>query len=350
MRSLTPLSLSFYLAIAVGVAYGAISLIFPVPIFYTIISAAIVTLLAFTICYFGVSRFLYTRIEDINSQIIGSIQNTVFKNKMQSRSADALEKLSTYVKRLIQEKTIEIDNLKELERMRKEFLGDVAHELRSPIFNVQGYIHTLMEGAMEDEEVRSRFLNKAAKHVDHLSILVEDLVTISRIEAGELKLELMEFDIKELIHEVIDLLDLSAKQKAITLQTKYNGNTDPVIIKADLQKIRQVLVNLVNNSIKYGRENGFTTINLLDAQNDITVEVADNGEGIAEQHLARIFERFYRVDKARVRTEPSTGLGLAIVKHFVEAHKQKILVTSREGVGSIFSFTLEKAKELETLN
>jgi len=343
MRSISPLSLSLYLAMAVGLVYGVIFSFFATSFTITLLSSGIVALMSFVICYFGIRQFLYTRIEDINNQIIGSIQNTAFKNKMQSRSADALEKLSTYVKRLIQEKTIEIDNLKELERMRKEFLGDVAHELRSPIFNVQGYIHTLMEGAMEDEEVRSRFLNKAAKHVDHLSILVEDLVTISRIEAGELKLELMVFDIKELIHEVIDLLDLSAKQKSIHLVTKYNGNIEPNMVKADLQKIRQVLVNLVNNSIKYGRENGQTTINLLEAHNEITVEVADNGEGIAKEHLARIFERFYRVDKARVRSEPSTGLGLAIVKHFVEAHKQKILVTSREGVGSIFSFTLEKA-------
>jgi two-component system, OmpR family, phosphate regulon sensor histidine kinase PhoR len=341
MKSITPLSLSAYLAIAAGVAFAIISLFLPFQLVTRLISSGIVGVLVFGIAYLGITRFLYQRIENINVQIIGSLKNTVIKNKMQSRSDDPLEKLNNYVKRLIQEKTIEIDNLKELERMRKEFLGDVAHELRSPIFNVQGYIHTLMEGAMEDEEVRTRFLNKAAKHVDHLSILVEDLVTISRIEAGELKLELADFDIKELIQEVIELMDHSARQKSISLVTKYPDNS-PVMVHADLQKIRQVLVNLVNNSIKYGRENGTTTINVLDAQNEITVEVADNGEGIAKEHLARIFERFYRVDKARVRTEPSTGLGLAIVKHFVEAHKQKILVTSREGIGSIFSFTLLK--------
>jgi two-component system phosphate regulon sensor histidine kinase PhoR len=344
MKSLTPLSLSVYLAVAVGFTYGAISFFLPLSLPMLAFSATLVAVLTFIASFFGIKKFLYTRIEHLNSQIIVSLKNTVFKNKMQSRSADAIEKLSTYVKRLIQEKTIEIDNLKELERMRKEFLGDVAHELRSPIFNVQGYIHTLMEGAMEDEEVRTRFLNKAAKHVDHLSILVEDLVTISRIEAGELKLELVDFNIKDLINEVIDLLDLSAKQKSINLATKFH-NDPPVMVNADLQKIKQVLVNLINNSIKYGREQGLTSINLLDAQHEITIEVADNGEGIAKEHLARIFERFYRVDKARVRTEPSTGLGLAIVKHFVEAHKQKILVTSREGVGSIFSFTLQKVVE-----
>ena len=197
---------------------------------------------------------------------------------------------------------------------------------------------------MEDEEVRTRFLSKAAKHVDHLGILVEDLVTISRIEAGEIKLELEDFDIKELIHEVIDLLDHSAKQKSIEIITRY-PDVPELLVNADLQKIRQVLINLINNSIKYGKDNGATTINLLETQNQVTIEVADNGEGIAEKHLPRIFERFYRVDKARVRSEPSTGLGLAIVKHFVEAHKQKIWVTSREGIGSIFSFTLEKSKE-----
>jgi len=342
MRSITPLSLSAYLAIAIGVAYGIISLFLPIAVQERVISILLVAALAFLISFIGISRFLYNRIDRINNQIIGSIQNIIFKNKKQARTADALDILSVNVKRLIQEKTLEIDNLKELERMRKEFLGDVAHELRSPIFNVQGYIHTLMEGAMEDEEVRSRFLNKAAKHVDHLSILVEDLVTISRIEAGELKLELANFDIKELIREVIDLLDHSAKQKAILLATRYT-ELPSLPVHADLQKIRQVLVNLINNSIKYGREHGQTSINLLDSHNTVTIEVADNGEGIPKEHLPRIFERFYRVDKARVRTEPSTGLGLAIVKHFVEAHKQKVLVTSREGVGSIFSFTLDKA-------
>jgi len=344
MRKIPPLSLPLYLALVTGIVYGIISAFFQLTLPVWLASVALVTALSFAISYFGIRKILYSQIEDINKEIIGSIQNTVFKNKMQSRGTNELDKLSTYVKRLIQEKTIEIDNLKELERMRKEFLGDVAHELRSPIFNVQGYIHTLMEGAMEDEEVRTRFLSKAAKHVDHLGILVEDLVTISRIEAGEIKLEMEDFNIKELIHEVIELLDLSAKQKSIVLSAKYPDEKE-LLVSADLQKIRQVLINLLNNSIKYGRDGGLTTINLLEAQNDVTIEVADNGEGIAEKHLPRIFERFYRVDKARVRSEPSTGLGLAIVKHFVEAHKQKIWVTSRESIGSIFSFTLEKSRE-----
>ena len=343
MRKIPPLSLPLYLALVTGIVYSLISAFFNFSFSTWLISVLVVTAISFGICYFGIRKILYSQIEDINKEIIGSIQNTVFKNKMQSRGTNELDKLSTYVKRLIQEKTIEIDNLKELERMRKEFLGDVAHELRSPIFNVQGYIHTLMEGAMEDEEVRTRFLSKAAKHVDHLGILVEDLVTISRIEAGEIKLELDDFNIKELIHEVIELLDLSAKQKSIVLCAKYSDDKE-LMVYADLQKIRQVLINLLNNSIKYGREGGLSTINLLETQNEVTIEIADNGEGIAEKHLPRIFERFYRVDKARVRTEPSTGLGLAIVKHFVEAHKQKIWVTSREGIGSIFSFTLERSK------
>jgi len=343
MKKIPPLSLPLYMALVTGIVYSLVSVLFHISLVIWLISIALVTFITFVVCYFGIRQILYSQIEDINKEIIGSIRNTVFKNKMQSRGTNELDKLSTYVKRLIQEKTIEIDNLKELERMRKEFLGDVAHELRSPIFNVQGYIHTLMEGAMEDEQVRTKFLNKAAKHVDHLGILVEDLVTISRIEAGEINLELEDFNIKELIHDVIELLDLSAKQKSITLSAKYPEKPELKVF-ADLQKIGQVLINLFNNSIKYGRDGGLTSINILETQNEVTIEVADNGEGIAKEHLPRIFERFYRVDKARVRTEQSTGLGLAIVKHFVEAHKQKIWVTSREGVGSIFSFTLEKSK------
>jgi two-component system phosphate regulon sensor histidine kinase PhoR len=287
-------------------------------------------------------RAVFIRIAQITNQISQAVKNPGLRDKIESSNSNEIEVLESAVRRLIREKTIEIDNLKELERMRKEFLGDVAHELRSPIFNIQGYIHTLLEGAMEDEQVSRKFLDKAARHVDHLTTLVEDLVTISRIEAGEVILDISAFDCKELIREVIDLQDLSARQKNISLQVKFQD--DPVtMVRADRQKIRQVLINLISNSIKYGREGGHTVIGITDAPGAVTIEVADNGEGIAAEHLSRIFERFYRVDKSRARTQQSTGLGLAIVKHFIEAHKQKIFVTSREGVGSIFSFTLAPA-------
>jgi two-component system phosphate regulon sensor histidine kinase PhoR len=342
MKEANPLRIAFYVGLAAGAAGLLAGLLFGSSWGSACGIAAIAGLITFFITRLSIQYFIYRRIDEIHTEIVSSIKNERFKHKMENASGSGtLNRLDNAVRRLIKEKTIEIDNLKDLERMRKEFLGDVAHELRSPIFNIQGYIDTLIEGALQDEEVSSKFLHKAAKHVDHLSSLVEDLVTITRIEAGELKLEKTEFDIKELIREVIELLDLSARQKNISLQMKFPEEPACMVI-ADRQKIRQVLINLVGNSIKYGRENGNTQINLLEALQSVTVEVADNGEGIAEEHLPRIFERFYRADKSRARTEPSTGLGLAIVKHFIEAHKQKILVTSREGVGSIFSFTLER--------
>ena len=316
--------------------------------FFSLHFTAVILIAILTgILFFFLSRYLITlyivpRIENISKDVILAIRNEPFKNRLEIEQLEPLQKLETAVRRLIREKTLEIYNLKELERLRKEFLGDVAHELRSPVFNIQGYLHTLLEGAMHDENVSARFLNKAARHADHLSSLVEDLVTITRIESGELKLEYSNFDLKELIAEVLELQDLNARQKNISLEPRFDPQP-ALIVHADRQKIKQVLMNLISNSIKYGTLDGHTHINLSESSQTVTVEVADNGEGIEPEHLPRIFERFYRVDKSRShKDQPSSGLGLAIVKHFIEAHGQKVLVTSRPGIGSIFSFSLEK--------
>lgn len=298
---------------------------------------------------FFLEKYFFKHIEKINKDVLNSIKYERFSNHLATKPADSLIRLENSVKRLISEKTVEIYNLKELERMRKEFLGDVAHELRSPIFNIQGYIHTLIEGASKDNNVNEKFLNKAAKHVDHLSTLVEDLVTISRIEAGELRLEYINFDILEVINEVIDLHDHTAKAKNIKLQLNTKVEK-PLWVNADRSKIKQVLTNLTSNSIKYGKPNGATIFKVTTMSNLASIQVADNGEGIAEEHLQRIFERFYRIDKSRSRNSASSGLGLAIVKHFIEAHHQKIVVTSRENVGSIFSFNLRLANDIRTHN
>ncbi len=330
-----------YVSLGVALFCAALSIFLPLHIWQLALFILLPAAISFGLCYYFVEKLILKRVNTTSRHIIDSLKNTRFKSTIENSSMGELELLENVVKRLITEQTTEIGHLKELERMRKEFLGDVAHELRSPIFNIQGYIHTLIEGALDDPEVSHKFLDKAAKHVDHLSSLVEDLVTISRIEAGELKLEISDFDIKELIHEVIDLQDLAAKQKNIKLLAKFDAQ--PLYVRADRAKIRQVLNNLVGNSIKYGHESGHTLVHIEDGPGISTIKITDNGEGIAEEHLPRIFERFYRVDKSRARTVPSTGLGLAIVKHFIEAHGQKILATSREGVGSIFSFSLQKA-------
>jgi len=308
-----------------------------------IITLAGSTLLCFVSALIISNYFLFNRLDTINRKIEAVIKNKVYIKKGMERNSSVIDHLDLFVSRLIREKTVEIDNLKELERYRKEFLGDVAHELRSPIFNIQGYIHTLIEGALEDETVSKRFLDQAAKNIDHLSTLVEDLVTISRIEAGELKIEKAVFDLNALVHEIIEFQDLSARQKGIELLLKVEEGM-PTEVVADWDKIKQVLINLIGNSIKYGRESGHTIINLRRENEQIIIEISDNGEGISEDDLPRIFERFYRVDKSRSRQQSGTGLGLAIAKHFIEAHGSAIEVTSHLGVGSIFSFHLQKAE------
>jgi two-component system phosphate regulon sensor histidine kinase PhoR len=235
---------------------------------------------------------------------------------------------------------MEIEQLKKLADFRKEFLGNVSHELKTPIFNIQGYIHTLIDGAINDPEVNTRFLKKAAKSADRLSDLVADLLAISQLESGELTMEKERFDMTALVKDVYEQLS----NKKVHLIIKEGCNI-PFYVNADKYRIRQVLVNLVSNSIKYGKQDGTTTAAFYDMDENILIEVADNGPGIDQEHLNRIFERFYRIDKSRSREseEGGTGLGLAIVKHIIEAHRQTVNVRSNLGEGTTFGFTLQKA-------
>jgi two-component system phosphate regulon sensor histidine kinase PhoR len=237
-----------------------------------------------------------------------------------------------------------IDELKRLAEFRKEFLGNVSHELKTPIFNIQGYIHTLIDGALEDPEVNIRFLKKAAKSADRLSDLVADLLAISQLESGELNMEFERFDINSLLKDVYEQLEVRAKERGISLLIK-EGCNKPFYVFADRYRIRQVLVNLVGNAIKYGKEMGTANAAFYDMDENILIEIADNGDGIEQEHLPRIFERFYRVDKSRARESGpgGTGLGLAIVKHIIEAHNQTINVRSTIGHGTTFGFTLKAA-------
>ena len=235
----------------------------------------------------------------------------------------------------------EIETLRQLETYRRHFIGDVSHELKTPIFNIQGYLHTLLDGALEDPNVNTTFLKKAAKNLERLHIIVEDLEAISRLESGELMLEIQSFDIHALAAEVFEDLEFKAKQRNITLEFK-DGASQGFKVQADRESIRQVLTNLVSNSIKYGEENGRTRIGFYDMDGNILIEVADNGLGIPKKHLNHVFDRFYRVDKSRSRERGGSGLGLSIVKHIIEAHKQTINVRSTPGLGSTFGFTLKK--------
>jgi two-component system, OmpR family, phosphate regulon sensor histidine kinase PhoR len=237
----------------------------------------------------------------------------------------------------------EIDQLKNQEEYRKEFIGNVSHELKTPIFNIQGYILTLLEGGLEDEKINRDYLMRAERSVERMINIVEDLDTVTRLESRQLIMEFIRFDINEVAKEVAEMNDITAGSKNI--QIKIKNRTDrPVLVYADKDRIRQVMNNLVVNSIKYGRQGGLTEIRWYDMEENILVEVSDNGIGIPSEHLPRLFERFYRVDKSRSRESGGSGLGLSIVKHILEAHNQTINVRSTKGAGSTFSFTLEKAK------
>jgi len=255
---------------------------------------------------------------------------------------DVIGEVSREVLDWQKDRTDEIAELRKMEIFRKEFLGNVSHELKTPIFNIQGYIHTLLDGGLEDKNVNIHYLQRASKSVDRLCLIVEDLESISKLESGELILEQRMYDIHELVKDVFDSSEMKAKEKNIRLGYK-DGSDKPFFVYADKERIRQVLVNLIVNSIKYGKEGGSTLVGFYDMDENILIEITDNGIGVEPLHLSRLFERFYRVDKSRSREAGGTGLGLSIVKHIIEAHKQTINVRSTYGVGTTFTFTLKKA-------
>lgn len=243
----------------------------------------------------------------------------------------------------------EIDNLKKMAAFRREFLADVSHELKTPIFAAQGYVHTLLDGAMEDESVREKFLQKAAKSLDGLDLLVQDLLVLSQMETGEITMQFEDFNMAHLTREIFEQVESKAEAKNIQLHIGENAKRN-VMVHADIQRIGQVLINLISNAIKYGREGGNVIVDLKKKKNYVTVFVKDDGNGIPEEHLPRIFERFYRVEKSRSKDKGGTGLGLAIVKHILEGHKIKIQVSSVLGEGTTFYFNLPKKKKPAALD
>jgi two-component system, OmpR family, phosphate regulon sensor histidine kinase PhoR len=255
-------------------------------------------------------------------------------------SDDGILQMEAEVAVWMKTRSTEIDDLKKLEHYRREFLGNVSHELRTPIFNIQGYISTLLDGGLEDPEINRNYLQRAERSVERMINIVGDLESISRIESGEMELDKDDFDIVNLAREVFEAQEIKAEARRIKL--KFREEYKSIRIHADKDRIRQVFTNLVVNSIKYGKENGETEIRFHEMEDEVLIEMADNGIGIAREHLPRLFERFYRVDKGRSRDQGGTGLGLAIVKHILEAHGQTVNVRSTEGVGSTFSFTMPR--------
>jgi len=301
--------------------------------------------LGLSITYYVVStfieRFVYSKVKVIY-KTIHSFKTQAEKKRLEM-SVDILADVNQDVAHWAEEKITEIKELQHADNFRKEFVGNLAHELKTPIFNIQGYLDTLAENDDMAIEMRQKFLERAISSCERLEHLVSDLDEISRLESGAVPLKLVRFDILQLAHEVSDSLEQFAAEKKVTLFVK-NGPFNELWVEADRNKIEQVLTNLIVNSVNYGVEGGETRIRFYDMNDNVLVEVADNGIGIAKEHLARLFERFYRVDKSRSRHEGGSGLGLAICKHIIENHQQTISVRSTEEVGSTFGFTIKKTK------
>lgn len=308
---------------------------------YLILLFAVVCyFVSFFIIQYRAERFIYRRVKKIYDDLTLLESTSLTKKPITTDMATLTKEIDKYAR----DKKLEIESLKIREAYRKEFIGNVSHELKTPLFTVQGYLLTLIDGAINDKKIREKYLNRANKGVERLIYIVKDLDMITKFEAGDLRLNITSFDIVELIKSVFDLLEMKASKKKITLTFDMDYNK-PILVNADFERIQQVITNLVVNSIKYGREKGTTEISIENLiKNKVIVRITDNGEGIAEANLARVFERFYRVDKSGSRKEGGSGLGLSIVKHIIEAHDEKIYVESELGVGSEFSFSLEKAE------
>jgi len=298
-------------------------------------------LISFLILQFRVERFVYARIK----KIYKDVRLIDEKDLSKAPITTDMDMLTREVERFAHDKKLEIETLNIRENYRKEFMGNVAHELKTPLFTVQGYVLTLLDGAMNDKKVLKKYLQGANKGVERLVHIVKDLDMITQLESGQLVLEKDDFDIITLIQNVFDLLEMKTEKKNITL-TFDRVYQQPINVNADRERIEQVLINLIVNSLKYGKRNGTTEVAIENiSQSKVLVRITDNGEGIASENISRIFERFYRIDKSGSRKEGGSGLGLSIVKHIVEAHFEKIYIESQLGVGSEFSFTLEKFKE-----
>lgn len=345
-KNLSPQSLAALDALIIALIGSIGSLLLKKALPSFILSFLTLYITSYFLFNYTLQRFIYRKIKLIYKfiyQTKASKKEEFFNKKFLPQKS--LEEVNEDVERWALQKRIEIENLQRNDKFRKEFLLNLSHELKTPIFAIQGYIHTLLDGALEDPKVNRQFLKNTTKNIDRLCRLIDDLEEISRLESGEIKLAYDQFVIQELIKDVFDTLSLKAGGKKIKFSIK-KGCEAPISVSADKEKIRQVLINLVDNSIKYGKQDGNTVASIykMDDQRILT-EISDDGIGIQEEHLPRIFERFYRTDKARSREAGGTGLGLAIVKHIIEAHGQTITVRSKADVGSAFGFTLASSSE-----
>ena len=326
--------ISIVICLIASATFGEFSIesIFSLNFFLLFILCSIVV---YAIGAFFVKFFLYNSVRVISDEIFQSDVDSTITTNME----DLLKKIRQYD----DDQKSEISEMKKQETFRREFIGNLAHELKTPLFTSESYILTLLDGAIDDDEVNKKYLKIAGKAIHRLNLIVKDLDLITKIESGESEIQRTDFDIINLAQNALEMLEITASKKNIKLLLEFNDKL-PLRVNADNEKIQQVLTNLVENSIKYGKENGTTELVIQElTENKIIVRVTDNGLGIEEKHFNRLFERFYRVDQSGSRKGGGSGLGLAIVKHIMDAHDEKIYIESEFGVGSEFSFTLEKS-------
>jgi two-component system phosphate regulon sensor histidine kinase PhoR len=341
---LQPRYLSVILALVIAIVTTAFLSFIP--------SSDLVTMtIGFLTCFIFGSVLIYFALDYLVFQEVNSLYDRIKQIKKKDFSVtprkqlvekeNPIELLRKELNVYVATKEGEVQDLKKAAKYRQEFLADVSHELKTPIFAAQGFVHTLLDNPDEDLEIRMKFLEKAAKSLDGLDNLVQDLLTVSQIETGAIKIERKKINLRPLIEEIFEQVEAKAKKRDVKLTLiAPAGNLQ---VKADTQRISQVILNLVVNAIKYGKEKGLVQVIISEKKKAYTISVVDNGPGIAEEHLHRIFERFYRVDKSRAKNSGGTGLGLSIVKHIVQAHNSKISVQSEENKGTRFEFKLEKA-------
>lgn len=331
-------------ALIVALSLSSVNFYFQQSWYYFFITFLVAFCLSFLFFYYIMERYVYRKIKLIYKLIHNLKLGKDLKDALgEQLGDDPINDVQQEVRAWAREKKIEIDGLKNQEQFRREFLSNISHEFKTPLFAIQGYLEALQDGLSEEDPERAElFLQKAMSNVDRLSYLIKDLDEIGKLESGEIKVNYSKFDLAVLIREVLDTLELKANRHHITMSYKGKFSV-PVPVTADREKIRQVLLNLVSNSIKYGKDKGHTSIKTFELHDQVLIEVTDDGIGIEEKYLPRLFERFFRTDKSRSREVGGSGLGLAIVKHILEAHQQTISVRSTEGLGSTFGFTLKKA-------
>ena len=325
---------SLYITLSISVLAGGFMYYFQIPLWVLFFFSAFSYIIFFAIIQYFTQRLIYQKIYEIYKTIFSDL------NIYDEDLITNIDSLSKEVERFSEDKRLQIEDLELRDDFRKEFIGNLAHELKTPLFTAQSYLLTLQDGAMDNMEVRDKYIDRAASGMERLVLIIEDLDTITKLETGKETLVKEKMDIVALTQTVFDMLEVVAEEKKITLtfDTEYN---EPIYVFADSKKIHHVLTNLTLNSIKYGKRNGTTEVAFDVQGNKILVRINDNGGGIGKEHLSRLFERFYRVDKSGSRKEGGSGLGLAIVKHMIEAHQERINVESEVGLGTEFSFTLQ---------